>query len=305
LMTRALEAETVKVQWTRSPRLYKDHESAYDVLRAILQESGNGGGALGIEAGALKLRQFWNMQRILPGAAFKDVSGLVESVAAYPSSAEIDCMRGAGRIADIGLKAGLAAVADGVFPYEIIGRIHESMYAAGQSDFDKSLVAVWSGPKGGRMHDTLTTEKIKSGDSVTIEVMGVDNHYRAGAQTTVFVGDRPPPGFAETYDLVFAMHAAAKRAIRAGAQVGQVFDAANRVYRPSRGDDYYRRCGGSMGLTQFTIDLVKGGTTVLNPGVSLLVQTLVSDPLLIACASTVLVAEDGCIDLTSLPGGAT
>ena len=42
------------------------------------------------------------------------------------------------------------------------------------------------------MHDTMTTEKIKNGDIVTVEVWGVDNHYKAGAQASIYVGSNPP-----------------------------------------------------------------------------------------------------------------
>jgi Xaa-Pro aminopeptidase len=173
------------------------------------------------------------------------------------------------------------------------------MYQAGQRDFDMSLVCVWSGPQGGRMHDTMTTEKIKDGDIVTVEVWGVDNHYKAGAQASIYVGSNPPANIAAAYDLNAKMHAAAQKAVKAAATAGDVFNGANSVYRPARGADYYRRCGGSMGLTVFTIDLVNGRKDVLQPGVALLVQTLVDDPVLLTCASTVMVTETGCEELTS------
>ena len=54
-----------------------------------------------------------------------------------------------------------------------------------------------------------------------------------------------------------------------------------------------------MGLTQFTFDLVKGNQAVLTPGLSLLVQTLVDEPVLLTCASTVTVTESGYEELTT------
>ena len=173
------------------------------------------------------------------------------------------------------------------------------MYQAGQRDFDMSLVCVWSGPQGGRMHDTATTDKIQTGDIVTIEVWGVDNHYKAGAQASIYVGSHPPDALVQAYNLNAAMHASAVKAVKSGATAGDVFNAANAVYRPARGSDYYRRCGGSMGLTVFTIDLVNGRRDVLTPGMGLLVQTLIDDPVLLTCASTVMVKESGCEELTS------
>jgi Xaa-Pro aminopeptidase len=298
IMTRSLEREATKIQATEAPRLYMDHEDPYVVLRDILEESGNSGGMLGIEERFLKLSQFKKIQRALPNAKFVDVTGVIEEVAATPSAEESECLRRAAQITKIGLDTGLKAAKAGVYPYEVIGKVHEAMYAAGQRDFDMSLVAVWSGPQGGRMHDTSTTERIQAGDIVTVEIMGVDNHYRAGAQACIYVGDQPPKQVADAYKLVTDMHAKAKHAVKAGVTAGAVFDAASAVYRAAKGTDYYRRCGGSMGLTIFTLDLVKGRTEVLKPGVALLVQTLVDDPVLLTCASTVMVTPSGCEELT-------
>ncbi len=148
------------------------------------------------------------------------------------------------------------------------------------------------------MHDTSTTERIKKGDIVTIEIWGVHHQYKVGAQGSIYVGDHPPRNVIETYTMVADMFVKAREAVRPGAMAGEIYDAANTVYRAARGVDYYRRVGGSMGLTVFTIDLVKGRQDILKPGVSLLIQTLVDDPVLITCASTVMVTENGMEELT-------
>jgi Xaa-Pro dipeptidase len=298
LITRALEKEIAKIQWTMSPRLHMDHENPYAIVSDILKETGGATKRIGIEERFLKVSQLRKLQQQIPGAELVDASGLVEAVAATPSEAESACVRQAARITEIGFQAGINEVREGAYPYEIIGKIHEAMYGAGQRDFDMSLVCVWSGPQGGRMHDTSTTERIRNGDIATIEVWGVDNHYKAGAQASVYVGSSPPPAIVEAYDLVARMHSSAKEAVRAGVTTGDVFEAASSVYRASRGSDYYRRCGGSMGLTVFTLNLIKGSQDVLAPGVSLLIQTLVDDPVLLTCASTVMVTHNGYEELT-------
>jgi Xaa-Pro aminopeptidase len=57
--------------------------------------------------------------------------------------------------------------------------------------------------------------------------------------------------------------------------------------------------GGTMGLTVFNIALTKGSKDILEPGMCLLVQTLVDDPALITCSSTVLVTDNGYETLTA------
>ena len=299
MMTRALEREIAKLQWTTSPQLYMDHEDPYQILVWILQESGNLAKAIGVEERFLKVSQLKRIARQLPDAKLVDASGLVEAVAATPSAAESACLRRAARITDIGFQAGIREIREGVYPYQVIGRIHDAMYQAGQRDFDMSLVCVWSGPQGGRMHDTSTTERINNGDIVTIEVWGVDNHYKAGAQGSIYVGNDPPAAILDAYNLNAGMYANARKVVKAGATASDVFSAASSVYRAARGADYYRRCGGSMGLSVFTVDLVNGRRDVLKPGMALLLQTLVDDPVLLTCASTVMVTDNGYEDLTS------
>lgn len=293
LMTRALERETAKLQWTKTPVLYMDHEDPYVALRKILEESGNTKGKIGIEERYLKVSQMKKIAQQLPDAEYVDVTGLVERVAATPSKAESACMQKSAEITKVGFQAGIDAVKEGAYPYQIIGKIHDAMYQAGQRDFDMSLVCVWSGPGGGRMHDTYTAERIKHGDLVTIEVWGVDTQYKTGAQGSIYVGREPPAEIAQAYELTAAMHNAAAKAVKAGVTAGSVFEAANRVYRAARGSDYYRRCGASMGLAPFTTNLGRNNDEILQPGVAFLVQTLVDDPVLLTCASTVMVTETG------------
>jgi Xaa-Pro dipeptidase len=149
------------------------------------------------------------------------------------------------------------------------------------------------------MHDTVTTEKLKAGDAVTIEIFGVDNQYKVGAQGTVFVGREPSKEVRKSFEVLVQMFESARKAVRAGATAGGIYDAANGPYRAVWGSDYFRKVGGSMGLTVFNVGLTKGNNDVLRPNMCLLLQTLVDDPSLITCSSTVLVTESGCETLTS------
>lgn len=110
IMTRALEKETVKTQWTEDPQLYMDHEDPYLVLTKILQETGNTDKRIGVEDRFLKTSQFKKIPQYLPQAQFLDVSGLVESVAVTPSKAEVACLKRAAEITNIGMQRGIQKV---------------------------------------------------------------------------------------------------------------------------------------------------------------------------------------------------
>ncbi len=53
-----------------------------------------------------------------------------------------------------------------------------------------------------------------------------------------------------------------------------------------------------MSLGSFDINVIKGNQEILHPGVALLIQPLVNEPVLITCSSTVLVTETGREELT-------
>jgi Xaa-Pro dipeptidase len=298
LMTRALEKRISELQWTKKPSLYMDHEDPYKVLQHIVHENNIRTDKLGIEERFLSVRQLSRIKQIVPEAQFQDVTGLVEAIAVKSSPAEVTSIKRAAKVTNAGFEAGIATVHEGVYPYEIIGRIHDVMYKSGQSDFDMSMVCVWAGEKGGRMHDTLTTERINAGDAVTIEIFGVDNQYKVGAQGTVFVGRKPSAEIQKSYSVLVDMFKAARDAVRPGVTSGDIYAAANEPYRTTCGSDYYRKVGGSMGLTVFNIALSKGNKDILEPGMCLLIQTLVDDPALITCSSTILVTENGFETLT-------
>ena len=298
LMTRALEKSIAEQQWTEMPSLYMDHESPYTVLLNIFRENNIRTDRIGVEERFLSVRQLSRIKLVLVHAQYQDVTGLVEAVAVKSSPAEVACLRKAATVTNVGFEAGIAAVREGVYPYEVVGRIHDAMYNSGQSDFDMSMVCVWAGEKGGRMHDTQTTERIEAGDAVTIEIFGVDHQYKVGAQGTIFVGRKPLADVQTSYSVLVDMFKAARDAVRPGVTSGDIYDAANAPYRATWGSDYYRKVGGSMGLTVFNIALTKGNKDILEPGMCLLVQTLVDDPALITCSSTVLVTENGYETLT-------
>ena len=298
LITRSLEMRAAREQWTRQPVLFMDHEDPFRPLADILSAAGAAGGMIGVEEANLTVWRLNRMKQGLPQAKFKDASRVVKSLMAVPSAAEVEYIRKAGKLARIGFEKGLAVIRKGAFCREVIAAINHGLYQGGQTDTIISRIWCWAGPEGGQMHSSDLTHRIEEGDLVTIELGGVHNLYRVNAQGTVYVGKRPPELIVSTYKLVADMYRAAAASIRPGAKAGDVYEAANKLYRPLRGEDYFRRLGGSVSLGSFDVNISKGNPEVLHPGVPILIQPLVNDPVLITCSSTILVTETGGEELT-------
>ena len=299
LITRSLELRVANEQWTKNPILFMDHEDPFRLLADLLTESGAARGKIGVEENNLTVWRLNKIKQALSKAQFQDASGIIKSLTARPSKMEVEYVRKAASIANIGFARGIEAIKAGIFGNEVVAQIHRALFEAGQSDTNVGRVWCWFGPEGGQMHNSSLNRKIQKGDLVTIELTGVFEMYRANAQGTVYVGDQPSGLLLKTYKMVSDMYQAARDTIKPGAKAGEVYDGVNKVYRPSIGEDYFRRIGGSMSLGSFVINLVKGNQDILNPGVDLLVQPLVNEPFLITCSSTILVTEAGREELTT------
>lgn len=305
LMVRSLERRTASAMTSVKSVTYDDDADPFDVLADMIALDRTSA-LVGMELQQVSAFQHQEIASRLGArvsdVSYQDVSGLVEDLRLQLEPKEIEHMVAAAAVTEAGLQAGLDRVRPGASAGSVIGAVHEAMYEVGQSDFEKSFVAMWSGPDGGHMHDTQVARTLEEGDVATVEVMGVDNHYYACAQATVRVGASTVPDFDDHQRLVHAMHDAARAVVRHGVKAEEVFEAASAVYREATGSSYFRRVGGSMGLTAFTLDLVPGNKSILRRGMPILIQTLVNDPVLIACASTVLVTDDGCQALTRRRG---
>lgn len=298
LITRSLERETVKLQWTEGPRVYMDHEDPFRLLGEVLEESKITSGKVGVEENFINARQLNRMRQALPKIEFVDASGVMENVIISPSRTEVEYMRKSAEIANIGFQRGLGLTKVGTHLYEIVGEIHSAMYRAGQTDAGVSIAHWPGGPDGGKLHDATITRKIQRGDLVGGEVVGCYHRYLVSAHGQVYVGDNPPANVVEAYRLASDMYKAGRDAVKSGAKTGDIFDAVNRVYYDARGEDYYRKVGGFMGVSWFGIGLTKDGQVPINPGAVIFVQAVLVQPANLKVSGSILVTESGQEELT-------
>jgi Xaa-Pro dipeptidase len=305
VFVRALETRTAaKYCWTEVEP-YRDYEDAY---AAIARRLPSGTRRLGIEYVEITALQLERVRRAAPAVETPDVSGLVEPLRRVKSKREIEYSREAGRIAEVGLHAAIDAVKDGARVAAVVAEATRAMYEHGQDDINWPAVIVWSGPEGGLMHDTALEGVISAGHLVTLEVTGTRELYVADAMGTICVGT-PSKEIEEGYEISVKLHDAAQRALRAGVSGHEVHAQADRVYQAAGQGPYYRRVGGAIGINAQPslffegLNLLKGESTLLESGMTVLVQPGVDRPAMMIVASTNLVVERGFEALTHpLPG---
>lgn len=300
LFIRALEAKTAaRYCWT-PVEPYRDYEDAYAAIAKCLPA---GTKRLGIEYLEITALQLERLRRACSAVEVQDVSMLVERLRRVKSPREIGYSREAGRIAQIGFQTAIEAVKDGARVSSVVAEATRAMYDQGQDDITWPPVLLWSGPEGGLMHDTSLDGAVASGHLVTIEVTGTRELYTADAMGTVCVGN-PSKEVEKGYEIALALHDAAQRALRAGVSGEHVHAQSDRVFRDAGHGPYYRRVGGAVGINSQPslffegLNLLKGETTPLESGMTVLVQPGVDKPGMIIVASTNLVTETGYEELT-------
>jgi Xaa-Pro aminopeptidase len=214
-------------------------DPGYDATLARLLRAG-GGSRIGFESAHLTVSRFEALSAALGGpAAGRQVPGplvgverLVEAARIRKDSYEQAVFRRAGVLLD----AVTAAVLDGV--------------KAGRGGFEGPAfdTIVASGPHAALPHARPGDRVLQAGDLVVLDFGGVCDGYCVDITRTVSVGE-PGPEARRLYEAVAESQAAAIRAIRPGAAVTDVDEAARAVLeRHGLGPAFSHATGHGLGL---------------------------------------------------------
>lgn len=211
----------------------------------------------------------------LPDAVFSDADLLVERIRTVKSSAELDVMRQAGRIADHAMSTALNALGPGVSEAEIAASTYRAL-VGGIDGYSGS--APWrpyfaTGARTNSPHLRWSDRRLCDGEPVMIELGGHRHHYAAGLSRTAYLG-RPPTSYRELESTVRDGMAAALPVLRAGNTGGEV-EAAWSAATAARGVRKNARSGYAIGISfpptawvEGTLSVTAGDRTVLVPGMT-------------------------------------
>lgn len=162
------------------------------------------------------------------GTTVVDGSDVVAGARKLKSDAELEVVREAARIGDIGLKAGIGAVRAGVTELDVYAEIVYAMARAGGENPAITLPVV-SGKKSACFHALASRKKIEAGDIVNIDVCGVYRRYHSDVCRTVSVGE-PHPDVATYIGHVTDALGVAASVLRPGLPVAGFLDEMKRYY---------------------------------------------------------------------------
>ena len=171
--------------------------------------------------------------RILPAAAMDalrggvravtDASALTTELRMVKSPAELALLTQAARISDLGVRAGLEAVADGAREVEMAAAAEHAIRSAG-AELSFTTVA-GAGPRTGLGTFLPGDRRMRAGEAVLLDCGARVHGYHGDMCRTVAVGE-PPPELEQALEAVAAAVEAAIDAARPGVTVGDLRESA-------------------------------------------------------------------------------
>ena len=188
-------------------------------------------GRIGMDIGSIHT-SFDVVRRMLDALDARPSRGIVETVRLVKSPRELDYIREAAAITDIGSRAALEAVKEGAIDWEIAAASQAALAGAGSEFYslEPIICVAW---RAGAPHSPRGGTRVAKGDPVFVELSGVKGRYHAPLMRTTCPGT-PPPGVRELADYSNAVCEALLDTIRPGISASEVAAAGRRVLAPIR-----------------------------------------------------------------------
>ena len=245
-----------------------------------------------------------------------NATGILADLRMIKSDGELQLARHAGQVGKAMMEAGRAAITDGVPEYEVaiatsqagtrkaaelLSAHYDDAYMSPNSHF---LQIMASGETIINTHRRASTRVMRRGDPVFLCFCGMTNFHRfkLGFDRTFWIGEIADESQAAVYEVAVASQKAALDALRPGVTAESVHAAYAEVIAGA-GYEYPFRCGRATGFSFLeSPQLVTGDTTILQPGMVLVVDGSVSvETFRAQVGDSFIVTEDGWEAVTDHP----
>jgi len=151
-----------------------------------------------------------------------DATAIFSALRLVKEPDELDLLRAAAKIADIGMDAAITAVQPGQTESQVAAAGEFAMRQAGAEGFWRTYVS--SGPRTNIAHGLPTNRQLKDGDLVMIDIHPIVDCYSSDICRTVCVG-QPTPEQAQVYQDYLHAQQATIAQVKAGAGIGALEQA--------------------------------------------------------------------------------
>ena len=249
----------------------------YDYLVEIIKEKKWDKLSIGLEMDSHYFTAYCyeKINQGLPNAKLKDSERLVNWVRLVKSNAEIELMKSAALISEIGMKTAIDSINPGVRQCDAVAEIQRALFVGTQEfggEYSSIATLLPTGKGTSASHLTATQDKFVSGEATIIELSGTYKRYHAPMARTVLLGkpdQKKIDAMKATNEALDAGIAVTKPGNTAD-DVAQKFWAVLDKYNIKKES----RTGYSIGIGyppdwgEHTLNILKGDKTILQPNVT-------------------------------------
>jgi len=171
-----------------------------------------------------------------PDIVFENAAKIWVEITAVKHDKEVDLIRNSVRIADLGMKAAIAAVRPGIKEYEVAAEAEYAMRKNG-SEMTPFIPVVSSGYNASMFERVATEKTIEAGEMVIMDIGAVVKGYTGDLGRTVICGD-PSPEQKEVYRVAYDSVREAVKAVKPGVTCHDVDRRAREVIEDAGWGDY-------------------------------------------------------------------
>lgn len=170
-------------------RQFKNEEDMFHGFREVIDHLGLGEATIGLEKNFFDAALFEVFKgHILPKADVVPATPVLSRLRMIKEPAEIDCMRNAGRVADVGMSAALNVLRAGIREIDVAAEAEYAMRRAGAEGW-ASPTYVASGSRSAIAHGPASLKLIEDGDVVQVHVAPLASGYTVDLCRTFLVGN--------------------------------------------------------------------------------------------------------------------
>ncbi|KYH38218.1 MAG: peptidase M24 [Candidatus Bathyarchaeota archaeon B23] len=195
----------------------------------------------------LPLSLYRRLREAFEGVELRERSELIWRMRRVKEEGELELMRRAGRLADLGMEAAREALRQGVREHEVAAEIAHVMMREGAEGLAFQPI-VASGYRSAYPHGGVTDKRIEQGELVVVDIGATYKEYRSDITRTFIVG-KPSQRQERIYNVVLEAHLKAMETLKPGVEAREADDIARRVISEAELGEYFiHSLGHGVGL---------------------------------------------------------